>query len=129
MWLLDTCTIIESTRNNAARAVNVALTIRNWNLGERIARVELEGADRTTYGKRVVESLANMLTAKYSKGLDYSYLHKFVKFNQLFPQILETLSPKLLPWSHYNELIRVENEEARNWYAQSLQKQVARMTL
>jgi predicted nuclease of restriction endonuclease-like (RecB) superfamily len=124
----DTCTIIESASRNAARAINAALTLRNWKLGERIARVELEGADRATYGKRVVESLANMLTAKYGKGLDKSSLHKYVKFYQLFPQIVDAaspqsgkvdaVSPQLLPWTHYRELIRVENEEARNWYAQ-----------
>jgi len=26
------------------------------------------------------------------------------------------VSPKLLPWTHYRELIRVENAEARKWY-------------
>lgn len=88
--LKDACGIIESARNNAARAVNVALTLRNWKLGERIARIELDGADRATYGKRVVASLATMLTAKYGKGLDNSSLHKYVKFYQLFPRIVET---------------------------------------
>ena len=27
-------------------------------------------------------------------------------------------SPQLLPWTHYRELIRVENEDARKWYEQ-----------
>ena len=39
-------------------------------------------------------------------------------------QKVETVSPQLLPWSHYNELIRVENEEARNWYAKEAAREV-----
>lgn len=130
----DTCTIIESARNNAARAVNVALTLRNWKLGERIARVELDGAERATYGKRVVASLANMLTAKYGKGFDKISLHNYVRFYNMFPQIIDAVRPQsgkvdatrqqLLPWTHYRELIRVENEEARNWYAQEAAREV-----
>ncbi|MBP3844029.1 MAG: hypothetical protein J6E48_02660 [Prevotella sp.] len=26
------------------------------------------------------------------------------------------MSRQLLPWTHYRELIRVENREARTWY-------------
>ena len=130
----DTCTIIESARNNAARAINVALTLRNWKLGERIAQIELEGADRAMYGKRVVASLADMLTMKYGKGFDRKSLHNYVRFYKMFPEIVDAVSrqsekvdavsPQLLPWTHYRELIRVENEEARNWYAQEAAQEV-----
>ena len=130
----DTCTIIESARNNAARAINVALTLRNWKLGERIAQVELDGADRAMYGKHVVASLAELLTVKYGKGFDRISLHNYVRFYNMFPRIVDVVSPQsgkvdalrqqLLPWTHYRELIRVENEEARNWYAQEAAQEV-----
>ncbi len=32
--------------------------------------------------------------------------------------ILNAATPKLLPWTHYRELIRVEDTEAREWYEQ-----------
>ncbi len=130
----DTCAIIESARNSAARAINVALTLRNWKLGERIAQVELEGAERATYGKRIVASLADMLTTKYGKGFDKISLHNYVRFYNMFPKIVDAVSlqsgkvdavrQQLLPWTHYRELIRVENEEARNWYAQEAAQEV-----
>lgn len=123
----DTCDIIESARNNAARAVNVALTIRNWKLGERISKENFEGAERAEYGKQIIQKLAGMLTDRFGKGLDFSSLYKYIKFYKYFPNILDTVSPKcgkvdavrpqLLPWTHYRELIRVENEEARNFSA------------
>lgn len=125
--LKDTCDIIESARSNAARAVNVALTIRNWRLGERISVENLEGAERAGYGKQLIQRLAEELTGRFGKGLDFSSLYKYMKFYKCFPNILDALRPKsgkvdvmssqLLPWTHYRELIRVENEEARNWYA------------
>ena len=130
----DTCRIIEEARVRAYHAVNASLTIRNWLLGERIAKEELGGADRAEYGKRVIASLADMLTAKYGKGFEKSSLHKYVKFYHVFPEIVATLSPQsekqttvspqLLPWSHYNELLRVENDEARKWYEKEALQEV-----
>lgn len=131
----DVCTIIEDARQNAYRAVNVYLTLRNWQLGERIAREELDGATRAEYGKKVITTLAEDLTNKYGKGFDFSSLYQYVRFYRLFPAILDAVSPKLdkigqndvildavrpklLPWTHYRELIRVENAEARIWYEQ-----------
>lgn len=130
----DTCTIIESARNNAARAVNVALTIRNWRLGERISKENFEGVERSEYGKQVIQKLSEVLTDRFGKGLDFSSLYKYMKFYKCFPNILDAVRPKsgkvgavcqqLLPWTHYRELIRVENEEARNWYAQEAAQEV-----
>ena len=76
----DTCVIIEEARKKAFRAVNTALTVRNWQLGERIAREHLGEDGRAEYGKHIMESLANMLTDKYGKGFDKSSLYKYVKF-------------------------------------------------
>ncbi len=143
----DTCTIIEDTRQYAYLAVNISLTIRNWLLGKRIAKDELDGADRAEYGKGIIKVLAKDLSDKYGKGLDFSSLYQYIRFYRLFPEILDAVSPKsritnakhtreildavsptiervtavrtqLLPWTHYRELIRVENAEARKWYEQ-----------
>ena len=144
----DACTIIEDARQRAYSAVNVALTLRNWQLGERIAKDELDGAERAEYGKRVIATLAQDLTAKYGKGFDKSTLYRYLLFFRMFPEIVAAVSPKsekvdaasqqsqnvaalrpksekvatarrqLLPWTHYRELIRVENPEARAWYEQ-----------
>ena len=143
----DTCAIIEDARKQAYRAVNVSLTIRNWLLGERIAKDELDGAERAEYGKGIIKVLAKDLSLKYGKGLDFSSLYQYIRFYRLFPEILDAVSPKsritnakhargildavspkierasvvraqLLPWTHYRELIRVENAEARKWYEQ-----------
>ena len=120
--LNDACLIIEEARHVAYRAINNTLTIRNWHLGERIAREELGGAQRAEYGERVMAQLADDLTARYGKGFDKSSLHAYVKFSRLFPEIVDAVppqfaivdavSPQLLPWTHYRELIRVEDATA-----------------
>lgn len=134
MLLNDTCRIIEDAREYAYRAVNTALTIRNWKLGERIARENLDEKGKAEYGKQVITSLATILTEKYGKGLDFSSLYKYIKFYQCFPDILgavspksgkvDAASPKLLPWTLYRELIRVEDAESRKWYEQEAIREV-----
>lgn len=122
----DACEIIESSRERAYHAINIALTLRNWQLGERIAREELDGATRAAYGTKAISELADQLTLKYGKGFDRKTLYNYIKFYRMFPEIVDSLcrqsgkvdavSRQLLPWTHYRELIRVENAEARKWY-------------
>jgi len=134
----DACTIIEQARKQAYRAINVSLTLRNWLLGERIAKEELDGAKRAKYGKGIIKILVKELSFKYGKGFDFSSLYQYIRFYRLFPEILDAVNPKssttnskqllpkildavrpqLLPWTHYRELIRVENADARKWYEQ-----------
>lgn len=125
----DTCLIIEQARDYVYRAVNVALTLRNWQLGERIARENLDGAERAEYGKQIVTELSRDLTSKYGKGFDRISLYNYLKFYRCFPGIVGAVSQQsqivdaasqqsLLPWTHYRELIRVEDAEARSWYEQ-----------
>lgn len=140
----DACAIIEETRRRAYRAINTYLTLRNWRLGERIAREELDGAERAEYGKHVIEKLAQDLTKAYGKGFDRSTLYRYILFFRMFPEIVASLrpqfketdstqqetgnvaavKPQLLPWTHYRELIRVENPEARKWYEQEALREV-----
>lgn len=160
----DVCSIIEDAREQAYRAVNVSLTLRNWMLGERIAREQLDGEERAEYGKQVIATLSQELTNKYGKGFNLSSLYQYIRFYKLFPDILdavrtksekvgavsqqlgkvhtvsgqseildavraksksiEPLSGAILPWTHYRELIRVEDPIARRWYAQEALKEV-----
>lgn len=124
----DTCVIIEQAQNKAIRAVSIALTLRNWQIGRRIAREELDGAARAGYGEQVIQRLSEKLTSKFGKGYDRISLYNYTKFFRLFPEIVDAVSQQsgkvdavsqqLLPWTHYRELIRVENREARRWYEQ-----------
>ena len=73
------------------------LTIRNWHLGERIAREELGGAQRAEYGKRVVAQLADDLTARYGKGFKSQDLYNYISFFRSFPEISDAVSREFAP--------------------------------
>lgn len=117
--LNDAKQIIEVSQKAAYRAVNLALVQRNWLLGYRIAQEELKGEERSEYGKGIIKNLADELTAVYGKGFDFGSLYKYCRFYKLYPEILDSLSPKsgtLLSWTHYRVLLQVEDKTARDWY-------------
>jgi predicted nuclease of restriction endonuclease-like (RecB) superfamily len=130
--LHDAKIIIESAKSYAYSAVNVAMVIRNWLLGKRIAEEELQCEDRAQYNAATIVNLAKELTEIYGKGYDYRNLYWFKDFYKTFPNILNTAcsesdiqnlntlcskSQILLSWSHYRTLLQVDDTKAREWYA------------
>ena len=118
--LTDMRGIIETARQNAYNAVNVALVKRNWLLGRRIAEEELNGGSRAEYGLEIIKTLSKELTDEYGKGFAKTNLYSFYSFYKAFPNIFQTASGKSLPllsWSHYQTLLRVKDDTARAWYA------------
>ena len=66
----------------------MALVVRNWLLGRRIAEEELGGDTRLElYGRKVVPMLAKELTATYGKGYTRTSLYQYVQFYRMFPEI------------------------------------------
>ena len=118
----DVKLIIDSAQRSAHQAVNVALVVRNWLLGRRIAEEELgDDTRQELYGRKVVAMLAEELTKAYGKGYTKRSLYQYVQFYRMFPEIVQmptTQSFPRLSWSHYVELLRVQNPEARAWYEQ-----------
>ena len=114
----DVQNVIEQTRNYTYQAVNVAMVQRNWLLGKRIADEELQGENRAEYGKEIIKRLADYLTNLYGKGFTKSNLYQFVQFYKFFPDIFHAVSGKsqILSWTHYRNLLRVTDKNARDWY-------------
>ena len=124
--LNDAKKIIEVSQKAAYRAVNLALVQRNWLLGYRIAQEELKGEERSEYGKGIIKKLADELTASYGRGFDFGSLYKYCRFYKLYPEILDSVSPKsgtLLSWTHYRGLLQVEDKTARDWYTKEAANQ------
>lgn len=108
------CSIINKARSSAYKAVNFAMVISYWSIGQQIVEDEQHGASRAEYGKAVLKELSKKLMAKYGKGYDESNLRYMRMFYQTFP-ICDTLRHELT-WSHYKMLLRVKDETARIWY-------------
>jgi len=104
----------EQGRGMAARAINTQLLQTYWQIGQYIVEYQQNGNDRATYGKALLENLARDLSNLNGKGFSRSNLNNMRMFYQLYP-ICEKASHKL-SWSHYVELIKVDDELERSFY-------------
>ncbi len=73
-----------------------------------------QGDERANYGDAVLEKLSQKLTDEFGKGFSSRNLRTMRKFYLIYP-IWQTVSSKL-SWSHYLELIKIEEEPKRNFY-------------
>lgn len=113
--------ILAQARNKAYSAVNSAMVEAYWLIGQRIVVEEQKGKERAEYGKGLLKALANELNAEFGKGFDERELRRIRQFYLTFP-IRDTLRPEL-SWSHYRLLIRLSNENARNYYLNEAAKE------
>ena len=80
----------------AARAVNLSLTLRNWLIGCYIAEYEQKGADRAKYGTRLLENLSSRLAEGGMDGVASRSLRQYRQFYLIYPEIWQTASAKTL---------------------------------
>lgn len=112
-----------------AKAVNTAMVYTYYGVGQYIVEFEQGGKARAAYGKGVLIRLSARLKEKYGKGWSVETLTKCRKFYMVFSisSPLETKSKKIvptgdqihkfiLPWSHYQIIMREENPQARSFY-------------
>lgn len=130
----------------AAKAVNISLTIRNWLIGHYIAEFELNGADRAAYGDKLLDRLADRLTELGVRTCDKRRLYQYLRFYNTYPEIVRSLtaqsqtlllsgSARTLPekvrsapalsgtqileslsYTHIEQIVALENAEKRAFY-------------
>src|SRR5215469_2030902 len=100
----------------AIRAVNENIVSTNWDIGRYIVEYEQDGKQRAKYGTSLLENLSKDLIMRHGRGFSRSNLNYMRLFYLCFP-ICETLSHKL-SWSHFCELVKIENELERSFYYQ-----------
>lgn len=107
-------TIASTARQKAVKAIDYALVEMNWNIGRYIVEFEQQGNHRAEYGSQLILQLSKDLSLRIGKGFSRSNLFNMRLLYLRFPKF-QTLSGKL-SWSHYVELIGIENELERNYY-------------
>lgn len=106
--------ILAQARNKAYAAVNVAMVEAYWNVGKRIVEEEQKGKKRAGYGAYLLKTLSQRLTADFGDGFSEQSIRNMRQFYILFP--IRSAVRSELAWTHYKMLIRVENENARQFY-------------
>ena len=106
--------LIRQARQQAIRAVDALQVQTCWEIGRYIVEFEQEGAARAEYGKQLLPTLAESLTAEFGKGFDATNLRHMRGFFLAFP-IRDALRREL-SWTHYRTLLKVDSDSARQWY-------------
>ena len=82
--------------SGASKAINTALTLRNWLIGAHIHEYELQGQDRAAYGDRLIGTLSKSLQAVSVPTCEPSRLYSYLAFYRVYPQMSEAVSPEML---------------------------------
>ena len=106
--------LMENARTDVTKQVNNILVKTYWEIGRIIVEDEQGNSDRAEYGKTLLKDLSKMLTKEFGRGFSVSNLQFMRRFYQEY-EIQQTLSVKL-SWSHYCELLTIEDKNKRNFY-------------
>ena len=141
-FISDIKAIVYTAKQKAYQAADIYQVVSNWLIGRRIVEQEQHGKERAQYGKHIVELASEALTAEFGKGYSVVNIKSFRKFYLTFNNLLIGQTPsaqsengltikgqsvsaelelaKMLPsnlsWSHYERLMRIKNEDERDWY-------------
>ena len=110
--------LVEQARARVVVQVNQTLVLTYWHVGQ-LVRVQVLQGDRAAYGAGVLKQLAERLTRDYGSGFSHSGLTRMAKLYDWLPdeQMVATLSQQL-SWSHFVELIKIDDPTQRSFYAE-----------
>ena len=124
--------VLEQGRKQAFHSVNTILITTYWKIGKKIVEFEQHGKEKAKYGVSLLDNLSTDLKLKYGKGFSKSNVYLMRMFYLKY-QKFQTVSGKL-GWSHYSELLSIEDDMARlfyesqclkeNWSVRELQRQI-----
>lgn len=105
--------LVIASRNKVYTTVNTEMLNLYWHIGKIIIEIQ-DGDERAKYGDEILEKLSIKLTNEFGRGFSVINLRRMRKFYCLFP-IRSTVLTEL-SWSHYLELIKIDEEPKRNFY-------------
>ena len=69
---------------------------------------------KASYGKQIIDALSSRLTNEFGSGFSPVSIRRMRKFYEIYP--IWSAVPTELSWSHFQELIRVDRKEEREFY-------------
>mgnify|MGYP004465498885 FL=1 len=106
--------LVNEVKSKLANEINKSIVYVYWNIGKIIVSNESEYNNRLEYGKEVLKGLSDELTKYLGKGYSVSNLKYMRMFYKAYPNFNEISSN--LSWSHYLELMIIEDRDKRNFY-------------
>jgi len=108
--------LLEKARQGVVQQVNTIMVQTYFEIGRRIVEQEQRGDDYAVYGAYLLSELSETLTAEFGKGFSKRNLELIRKFYLTF-RFAKSVISQSLSWTHYIHLMRIENNDERNFYA------------
>lgn len=105
--------LVEESRNRVYKTVNTEMINLYWNIGKMIVKIQ-GGKEKAKYRDYITRELSIRLTTNFGKGFSKRNLERMRKFYLYYP-IATTLMSQL-SWSHYLELIKIDDINKRDFY-------------
>lgn len=116
--------ILTKARTRAYNAINTAMVESYWLMGKRIVEEEQHGEKKAVYGEGILKNLSKALSEEFGKGFSYANLRNFRQFYLTNPDSANCYAlSSNLGWTHHRLIMRVESEDARNYYIKECQEQ------
>ena len=106
--------MLDGAHNKAVRSVNFAMVQAYCHVRRFIIEEEQSGKERADYGRYLIKELSKKLSSDFGKGFDERNLWYMRSFYTNFPNVNALRSE--LTWTHYRILLRIENNDTRNFY-------------
>ncbi|MCM1188287.1 MAG: PDDEXK nuclease domain-containing protein [bacterium] len=111
--------ILAEARNKVYQTANFAMVEAYWNIGKSIIE-EQGGNEKAEYGAGLLNELSKQMTEDFGKGFTVTNLKYMRQFYLTFPNGHALRGE--LSWTHYRLLMKVENDNAREFYMQEAVK-------
>lgn len=105
--------ILTNARDKVYQTANFTMVEAYWQIGKSIVK-EQNGEERAEYGTGLLKELSKQMTKDFGRGFTVANLKNMRQFYLIFPNGYALRSE--LSWTHYRLLMRVENDNARQFY-------------
>jgi predicted nuclease of restriction endonuclease-like (RecB) superfamily len=110
-------TLIEKAGRSIAVYLNAEISRLYWSIGNYII-TEMQYETYSQHGQQILATLSQKLTEKFGKGYTYSALTRMIKVADTYNEEMFATVSRKLSWSHFIELVAIENPAKRLFYQQ-----------
>jgi len=131
--------LLNEARKFVVKSVNQTIVLTYFEVGRLIVEDEQQGKERAEYGKSVLKELSQKLSDEFGKGYSVYNLERMRNFYLVYKNriakteksasvmrksdeektasLMQKFEPPFnLSWTHYLLLLKIDNEEERNFY-------------
>lgn len=104
---------IVNSRTKMLKQIDTTMVEVYWYVGKITSELYIKSSDGT-YGKRIINALSKKLIKDFGNGFSEVSIRRMRRFYEYYP--IWSAVPTELSWSHFQELIRIDRKEERDFY-------------